>query len=453
MQNRQVHEPLITTSQKIADEAHFYAVKADAAYLAVIFTYLSNLGSASKAFLESHAHIFFPIAAIIKIFEWFTYSIKLYFAPNKNADGVANLAIKTMETILIGIAVWGAKIIGTTLILGSTVGVGPIIFAALFSFGVLYNTARALYFGTKAYISNSKGDVVAEKFYREQAKQAGLNIIFTALGLGTILLTLVFPQVMFPIAAAVAVTAISVILLNVIFRGTRFGDWLQSGIDKVKNLFSPREETVESLNINHLNIQTISNNNISYNIDSTSKNDYYANTIQLQRPIDEENLNVEFINLLGEIDHYKQGLEDALNKKLSLQQRLFPETEKRQNKIEALDFLQTFMSRFKNIVTSKDNLIALNSDSEEMGIKSIIIGKHEFIYNEAEDLVELINDHIVNTYDEAFQSFFKDTGGVETLFKKAYNILKIADNSELLDGTEFELKQKHDNRQSRYKNV
>lgn len=408
---RQVHEPSKISSEKIIENAHFYAVKADHAYLAVIFTFLANLGIANKPFLESHSYIFFPIAAVLKIIDWFSYTVMLYWSPNKNAGKIANFAIKTMEAILIGTAVWGAKVIGTAMILGVSVGVGPIIFASLFAFGVLYNTARFLYFATKAYLSRNKNDAQAEAFYRGQAKQTLMNIGLAGLGFTTIALTLLFPQVMLAVAATFAITAVVAILAAVIFRGTRFGDALQSGIDFVFDKLTGTEQQPELI-VNEISPEHQASCETVKILPNNINDEYYTNTLKLQKPVE-----LTYEQLFQNIIDYKTVLQDQIkNANSTARHRFWPETIKRENKIEALEFLQAFMGKFKTIVDSQN----IN------GPKNITLGQHEFRYENAAELVELVNDHVTNHYDEAFQSFFKDTGGVEALFKHAYKIINKA---------------------------
>lgn len=391
---------------KIIENINFWIGKIDLAYLGVIFTYFANLGVATKDFLLANADWFFPVAAIIKLFDWAGYTLQLWLSANKNAGKWANFAIKTMEAILMGTAIWGAKVIGTTLILGNTIAVGPIIFVSLFSFGFTYNLGRALYYATKAYFSHKKGDKTAEAFYREQAKQAGWNILLCTLGIGTLLTVVLFPQVALGIAATIAITAVVTIGMYTLCRGTRIGDAMLGVWNRFTNLFSNKK--FKTIYLEELEPVKHLNNHRAFTHDN---DEYYGHTIALLNPV--EDTLAEYNTLVGKIQLYKNALELQIkNDESSRKEYIWSERHKRRDKIEALTFLEDFMRQFQAINNSKD------------GEKLIAINDHNFIFNDTEELIELITNHVTETYKYAFQSFFKDTGGVEALFKQSFKVLE-----------------------------
>jgi len=394
------------TVQQWADDFHFYIGKLDLAFLAVIFTYFSNVGTALKSFLQANGDKFFPVAGVLKTLDWLSYTIVLYYSGNKNINKIATFAIKTIETILIGMAVWGGKMLGTVTILTSSVGVGAFIFAGLFSFGFLYNLAHFIFFATKAYLSHKKGDEVAEAFYKGEAIQHSMNIALTLFGLGTVLLAMVFPQVMAGIVAAVVLTTVAIIITMVVCRGTRVGDWVLEGINEIKNRIFPSKEPPQK----EMNDYTI-----NHVLDALKKNDYHANTIALKRTNYLVDTNSDRTQINQAIENYKTSLNNQITKsQLSTKEHFWPEQTKRQNKIKALDFLQAFITE-SNFISKVETLGTLN----EIRIKD-----HTFKYRNVNDLTDQVHEYVIETYDQAFQSILKDTGSVEFLFKKTYDLVR-----------------------------
>lgn len=398
--------------------------QANFGYMAMMSVFFSDLGGIAK-YLKLWSHYFFPISFGIKVADMLFVFWKFLRSSNKNANKLANTVWKATMAGVFGIGVFGAAVL--------SVSAPPIIFAAVAVADVLLSVGKALFFALGAIGEEPH----VKAYYNKEAKENGIRAATGVVMLAGLAAALIFAPYVAPIIVGVAaITAAAALVVWSIFsivERVRENNKIQSikngtisieeyNANKAEPLLSPHRIS-RRLGIpiakpeNNKKSQSIAAQQGADNSFVVSKDKYsnfFANRAELLKPV---------LNPDADLKHLKDLIEKHIEKiqleieqsKHSLIEKIWSQQSKRENKLQALNALKEFINKFDDILNDE------NDGFKEIRINKAVCKKYH--YRNVYHLIFKFDQDITRHCAGAYQSFFKDVGGVEALFKQAYKLL------------------------------
>lgn len=469
-------------AERLFKSIGFSANVVESSYLSSLFIFLSNIDGIKKI-LDTNSKFLFPLAFAFKALDLVLYGAEYLSGTNKNAETTGELILKIIVTTLVGLAVFGATIIAAhfiPIIFAIAMGVD-----CLVSFGKFIWCSQKADKAMNKKKTNEQGeeinapDRVAAQYYDNKAHdyliRAGIGLVCCV--------AVVVTLILLPVATTIAAAAIGIVAGLSVLGGLGFGIYkmakylsakkaAESPIEKENvNAEDLSEDKPSFTHINKLdllakkddtekNVQTaelakleeIKKKEQALNECKKKKSFFSSKTAEMQklekeitdlktelneiRPKPTHDLlndtgffhhSIELLRPIADSGHYealeklhemiayhKNMIQQQVHKNLTTEghSKLFDtEYNKRQQKLLALDFLDEFVKYFGHV--------ELENNLE----KRIKIGNFDRTFHSKQELIVMVDKHVSETYKGVFQSFYKETGTVEALFKYSYKIL------------------------------
>jgi hypothetical protein len=331
------------------------------------------------------------------------YLYSFIHAANKNLYKLSNIAIRAFSLALVLLMMFGTAIVAPSVIMAARI-------ISLFLNPIQYIT-KLIYFTYKYFTAETPA-------YKEFFKSKVIENL-----LGTLISSFIICGIVLLYAAASVLAAEVMIGLSVVgplvvlaIQTARLFMFMRSdpenavlNIDQTKqdNLDQTPRTVGNTTARLHLELQDVSAASVSrlhlsrvrigmgahlpQKKSISSKLDLHRHS--LPKAIDITELRVEV-----------RALKNKLNRHVKLDSWFASmERKKRQDKLAALEFLEVMMKNFDNIQRS--------------ATEPVRIGQAFFHYNTIDDLFNQIQNHILNTYPRAFQSFFTNISHTESCFQ------------------------------------
>lgn len=378
----------------------------------VTLIFLSNVGDNLKNILTSQREIFQYTSLALSAIGLAVAAAKLAFAKNKNLDKTQNMAVAIAKFVLVGVITLGAAILAP---LAATA-----LFFTLISIDTVIAIGKTIYFGIKAQTAHSEEE---KEFFKGKASK---NAIGATIGIVTIIAFAIIMAIGHSIAAAAGIIGGIIVGSTVLFS---IGKAIHQTFFKKQSNETPQEKADEE---NDLNLEAKKEDSLT--VEATSelaqahekRHSTYATELDLldirnpdTTPVVVEPEETAFFAHSVTPKRNLEEVEKTIDKHIEkimreeLEDRangtLWSQTEKRDNKIYALVFLKELLDNSREGITKKGEIQVVDQI---------------FKYQNKEDLIKQIDQHVIKTYPGVYQSFFKDIGKVEDLFRQAYQVLR-----------------------------
>lgn len=418
-----------SAAQELPETLGFLNDEAKSAYMGGLFGLMTNI-KGSMRILDALGKYLFPVAFAFNVLEFLFYAWKYRNSSNKNLGKTSNLILKGLGTALIGLAVFGAGII--------TAAYVPIVFIIAMGLDTFVSFGKSIYFGYKAVKAKTPE---AKAFHKAKAKEfairAGVGLVLTA----AVAVALVFAPY---IAAAVVATVVAVAVVTVVTVSVlALVQWVskrkakknllaevkpnienapKSALENNQQKAKKAEATVEVANETSSLLEEAKPTKLFEIAKTGFKSGFFSNRETLLKPIAKiDNVDAEINNLKETIiPKHRKELTDAVNNNMNsnVEKYLWSQAVKREAKVAALDLILDFVNQFDKILEQNEQEINpfLVEDDKE-----ITVGIYKIKYTNINDLISRIDQELAK--GKAYQSFFKDVGGVEAIAKQAYKLL------------------------------
>lgn len=367
-----------TIGEKRTTEVQNYLDTASALQGAAWYLALTKLCQPIYQFFMLNQNYFFLVTLFFYLLNMVLYAVNFGLSANKNAGKTANLAYKVFFFLF-----YLSIIVGAILI---TPLVGTFLFYASCVIDPLVNTIKAFYFGIKAIMAKSKAE---EAFFSDKMMEAVKFVVIGGL----------FAIAMLSLYSVAGLPLIATAVIGIVFTVAAIvlAPLVKRGIEKIYQLIKGKPEATEDDQLERQN-----------NVEK--RHGFYSNSLLQGKLTTAE--------LLQKIQHLRQVLEwkSKPEQKLTIIQKLFSQRPKRHNKISALNLLEDLVNKVPQLADNEqaNNVIQLADGKVKI----------DFIYNNKEELIKKINHHILKHYKDAYQSFFRDKGRVESICEQGFELVR-----------------------------
>lgn len=365
-------------------------------------------------FVDKMINSFFLVTVALDMIKILWQSLSLAWAHNINLGKSAELGFTFLKTGVVCLMLFGASVLtfaASFALMGLMLGLDPVV-----------NFLKTAYFAIRMFCEDDMGK---KEFFYEQTVESATHCIISGI-IGSAFVAIIFlPEVI----GAAAITAISVIgggLLSILGVGLMIKGISKAAHQINKWLWPEKKEKV-TIGAHNLNTKNIEHDIQILPQDQTQKIEEKKSTLDYYQYAAVPKNTMDIKDIQNDISNHYTVLKNKIeNKNPSVFDHW--QNKKREDKIHALEILNSVSSQWETIMNSGGSLKLSTHDNYLFHI-SKIKKAHEFSENkegfekQTNRILKLTKNHILEKYPSAFQSW-KYKGKVESLYEQTFFALK-----------------------------